>query len=422
MFPEGVDRECPPSFFEERFCPWHGELIRLADCPVVATNETQANEVRKRLRRSPASSRLAGPLQDDDDAVLGDPSRSGDDRQHINSPPSRPAQGRVARSVEALRVGDELESAIDGVQRLVVALPPTRPTTSAKRLLRADPQPRLPTAAELAEQLGGARLRPVRACPNLACLHPLPAAVDTRDVFVLAVVGNTGASKTTLLAALADRASSPEGRRELGLADFAVTEDSSKRFKAILRGYRDGESTIGTDTQSFGYLEANISFADQSLPSGVLVLHNLGGENYQDLDLRMHHAAHVLWSDAIVFVVNPEETPRMNTAVSDVAQADVLSGLRDDLSSFDRPVPPLFCALSKGDLLPEARTLGRGRMKDEEALSLFNSLGAADVVAAANRWPSVEWHLVAPQPVSGQPFGVLELFQGVLAAIAKSGR
>ena len=411
------------GFFEERYCPWHGERIRLADCPIVATNEAYEQEVRSRLRAARAAPFVS--LQENSlgeariNAVLGESVG-----KSVPSSGVSPGSERLLTSISSLAVGDLLESAIDGKGRLVVSLPPRPPVLPEKRRYGRVDEPRLPSPAELAAPLGGPRLRPVRACPDARCLHPLPAGIDTRDVFVVAVIGNTSASKTTLLAALADMASAPEGRAVLGLADFAVTEDSARRFQEILRGYRMGSATVVTPSEEFGFLEVNFSFSDGSLPEGVLVLHNLGGENYQDPDKRLHRAAHVLWSDAVVFVVNPEETPGINTARSDVDQAQVLSGLLDDLRSFDRSIPALYCAISKADLLPAAFGIGSGRSVQTfpSARDVLVALGAHDVVAAAERWPTVFWSCVAPQPVDGGPYGVLELFAGVLGEMAEKGR
>ena len=155
----------------KRFCPHHGDFILLADCPIVATSEIVNGQAREAL-----SSDFAATL--------------GIERDDLGTDPERPSERRSMPATLAPEIGSLLHSKIDNLTRKVLAAPAGR---------RRSPSSNggLPPAARLAHDVAA---RPARACPQ--CCHPLPAAIDERDPYAIALAGHTEASKTTTILAL----------------------------------------------------------------------------------------------------------------------------------------------------------------------------------------------------------------------------
>ncbi|HEX7134958.1 MAG TPA: hypothetical protein VF228_20455 [Iamia sp.] len=415
-------------------CPFCGGEILLAECPIVATNDLMMARLLDEIggASTPAPPVVSGgdqisdvdfgDLEDTDGPGRPAPAPAAPARVAVVAPP------RTARG--GFWVGQQLVSAIDSVARVVVAGPPVPPEEpEKKRFWQADRPEALPSAVELAADHGGSRVRPARACPRRACHHPLPIEIDDRDPFVVALVGNTSASKTTLLAALVQQAERAEGREVLGLDEFTVSERATRVLRPIVRQYRRGERTVATEGEALkGPLDFNITLASHPDEPIVLIINDIPGETYMDPDLRAMLASHIQWADAILFVVNPEEAPSIDVWESDIDQATVLNGIHSDLSqildpspdaSVDR-FPPLVVVVAKADVLAREGALDRDDHRPAAIVKALVQVEADDVVAAVERWPDVEWVAAAALPDDGPPTGVIDVFATVLRAMTSA--
>jgi hypothetical protein len=358
------------DFDTSRFCPFHGDFVRLADAPIVATND------------------MLAPVTNS--AALG------------------PAPGRQA--------DETLTSAFDNKARVKLAGPPARPVVPVRRFSRPAPPP-LPSALESAGgRGGGAAARPARACP--VCFHPLPAGIDARDPVCVSLVGHPTASKTTTMVALAEviRHLGPEA---IGLREFMATEETANRLRRqVMGGYRRSGSVVGTDGQ---VVHAPMEFFATPGRFGQpvnLLLHDVAGEQLIQSGGRTRWAPAVLWSDVILFFYNPEEAPALDLKTGEIDQAVLLNGVHDDLAEYTRlrnrdgspRIPPLIVLLCKADLVP---SYGRDfdPADENQVRRALRELGDGDVVAAGNRWPQAYWRAVSAQPTHGGPArGVTEVF------------
>lgn len=250
------------------------------------------------------------------------------------------------------------------------------------------------------------------------CFHPLPLDIDDRLPFVIAVVGNTRASKTTLLAALIKLGETAAGQEKLGLLEFSVDEASRALLKDALASYAEGTDTDATNEQEYrAPIEVCVTFVERPDEPVLLLLHDLGGEIYQDPFRRSQEAPHIRWANAAIFVVNPEETPGLGTKTSDAAQEGVLNGLLRGLKRDDHD-PPLAIALGKADLVHDARLINLGRLGPGVVEQALIELGAEGIVSEAARWPQTSFHAVAPQRPDFPEFGVADLFRTVFDRMA----
>lgn len=356
----------PAHFQTQRFCPFHGGYIYLADCPIVGTS---------------ASMVTAGSV-----AAMG-----------TSSQPT-------------------LRSAFDGVDRVLLSKPPVAPDQVRRRFGRIQ-VPDLPSPVELVGDSAAARARPVRACS--VCRHPLPSGIDVRDPMSVSLVGHSGASKTTTLVALVElvRRSSPA---LIGLEEFMPTEATARRFRATMGDYRHAGSVMATPTnQLHPPLEFLAAPGRANQPINIL-FHDVAGEQLIDEEIRLQTAPAVLWSDLVIYFYNPEESPRLQLGRTGPDQAVLLNAVHDDIVEFTQRrdvrdgspyLPPLIVLLCKADLLPTevARRAGDGEPGVQAAI---RALGDADVVAAGLRWPEVYWQVVSAQPPGGdEPQGVVEVFE-----------
>lgn len=379
----------PPTFDTKRFCPYHGEFIDLATCPVVATNQVWiARWLQRQQRRQEPTFE----------------SRPESAEPHLSAPDPL-STGRAT-----------LTSEVDEQERILLSRAPRRPPTGPKRRFERGPTaPALPSPAQLAKRMGGDRARPARACP--VCLHPLPLSVDYRDPISVALVGHSQASKTTTMAALVDLANKgQDGPQALGLSEFSPTETTSRSMAATLRGYRNGGQTEGTPGGRFHPPLEFLTTANGQ--SSVLLLHDVAGEDLMHPDERLVWAPYVLWADAVVFVYNPEESPALGLKEAEMDQSTILNGVRDDIEG--RPhtgiaPPPLIVAVSKSDLIADAPAPARATQEDVRRV--LHGLGDADILTAAERWETVRWHLMCPQPPTGRPDGVIQVFRDTLSLV-----
>ena len=421
-----------PPYSAQRFCPYHGGFIMLADCFVVATNDTYAAAPRRRSARSGHG--IAGDSLDED---LGAPAGAGDDDDDTEAMPRRSSAPAAARTRQRIRadlaptVGDVVTSDIDGRDRHVLAQAPPPPQALKRRRFQAAEAHVLKSPAELAVSSGGARAaraRPARACP--ICRHPLPATIDYRDPYPIAMVGHTQASKTSTVLALIESVGN-EGPEALGVESFSPTELTSQYLRSldarIFEQFRRGHGPPRTQRRHHPPLEFVTTLGDGS-PATVL-LHDVAGEDLMDPNTRLERAPTVLWADAIVFVYNPEDSPRhKRTTDSDrMDQAVILNGVRDDLesrgthdpSNHRYTDPPLIIAVSKADLLNPAPDVSDGPAPESEVKDALRKLGDGAIVSAARRWPEVHWRFIAPQPPSDEPQGVIELFRLLLSLLGR---
>jgi hypothetical protein len=424
------------DFGQSRFCPYHGGFITLASCPIVALTEVLlAKQESHGSNGSRADSSTADPL---DESVLGggedSPRRAGrktSRRQRASDPIT--AKDVADGSAASLFVrGNRLQSTLDGKDRLIVHAPPTRPVEQRRRFFGNGPQP-LPVPAELAEADGGARLRPARACPQ--CLHPLPEAIDSHDPLLIPLVGHRAASKTTTMAAFVEQLGM-HGPRAFGVDDMAPTEATSTQLTDIMRRYRSRVDVVGNTPDQWHRPLEFLTEADGGGDPSVVFFHDVAGEDVMSPENRMLYAPFVLWADAILFVYNPEASPRLREQsqglarsgdtpdpTDDVEQAAVLNGLLNDLKASPRldptgrehRIPPLVIAVSKADLLPNPPDLSGDLPLGEAVQAALAGLDDGAVVAAGNRWPEVHWHFIAPKPPSGAPQGIVPLFDQLLS-------
>jgi hypothetical protein len=138
-------------------------------------------------------------------------------------------------------------------------------------------------------------------------------------------------------------------------------------------------------------------------------------------DSRVYYAPSVAWSDAVLFVYNPEDAPWWPSRLPDrPRQAALLDGIRDDLETRKRArgetrFPPLVIAVSKADLL-QPRPEFDGDEADVRAV--VEKLGDKSMITAAERWEDVAWRFIAPAPADASPQkGVTELFRLLLSLL-----
>jgi hypothetical protein len=411
-----TDRLVTPTADEERFCPYHGGWILLADCPIVATNdEFNANAG----ANSPQDAKTTQP--DGIENLLADLGASGDqEKPAAGETTPTPARTKRRMAAEVIRAGSLVTSRVDGDERVVLALGPGY----VKRRFRGPEALRSP--AELALRSGGPIARPARACP--LCRHPLPATIDYRNPYPIALVGHSEASKTSTVVALIEEA----GRRdpaEFGVGRLMPTEATTlylhKLDPKIFVNFRQGTGIARTQGQHHPPLEF-ITTLPNSGASISLLLHDVAGEDLMQPNMRLKRAPSVLWADAILFLYNPEHSPAMNDS-GQRGQSTILNGIRDDLESrgpvdaSGRPYqePPLLLVVSKADLLPRQYPIVGRRYRDQDVQQALRDLGDGAVINAANRFPEVHWLFMAPMPDGGGgPVGVVELFRLLLSRLA----
>jgi hypothetical protein len=272
----------------------------------------------------------------------------------------------------------------------------------------------------LAAGHGGQRARPLRLCPHPSCLHPLPPTIDTRDPISIAMVGNVAASKTTTIAALLAelRRGGPDA---LGVTKFAPSELTSNRLRRVVTDYVQGQNTMRTDAGFHAALEFTTELGRDQSPV-TLMIHDVSGEDIMNPDRRLRWAPYVLWADVLLFIYNPEESPKLGLLDSNSEQSAVLNGVLDDLEA-DPPRdsrgnvrrPALVVAVSKADVIPGHPHLVHGLDAEDAVMQTLKDLYDGGVVHAGQRWGDTHWRFISPKPPSGDPEGVTELFRLVLS-------
>lgn len=418
-----------PRANEERFCPYHGGRLLLADCPIVATNKEfnrdEADETADRRRRGAEVARgddhLAVDLAAGLDVLGADVATEVEE----DAPEPRTSVERSSNkrrmAADVIEVGTQVTSRVDGARRMVLALGPGY----ERKRMRSPKE--LKSPAEMALGSGGPIARPVRACPR--CRHPLPATIDYRDAYPVALIGHAQASKTSTVVALIDEAGHRDAE-EFGVSRLAPTGATTDYLYSLKNEpggtdvftlFRNGEKLPVTQRDHHPPLEFITTLGVDGASISVL-LQDVSGEDLMDPDIRLRRAPSVLWADAILFIYNPENSPAQDNK-GRPGQASLLNGLRDDLeargprdaSGHPYRDPPLLLVVSKADLLTGQHGIGGRPYGPEDVQAALRELGDGAVVNAAKRFPTVHWLFSAPMPeAGGRPQGVVELFKLLL--------
>ena len=420
MSAEHLDAFTRPLANEQRFCPYHGGWILLADCIIVATDPRFNNAAGA---GTPTKDEPGVAVPDELDArfvgVFGPPTA------RSSKPPTateRSAERTLKRmQADMFRVGEPAASRIDGQKRLVLAVG----EGYVKRLFRS-PKP-LKTPAERTVTTTGPVARPARACP--LCRHPLPSTIDYRDAYPIALVGHTEASKTSTVIALIEEANRRESR-ELAVDRLMPTEATMQYLMSlrppaerkdprdVFTRFRAGDSVGLTDPGARHPPLELLTTLGTGGPSISLLLHDVAGEILMDRRRRLHEVPVVLWSDVVLFLYNPYEA--LHPPPGRPGQAAILNGIRDDLeergpvdaSGTPYKDPPLIVAVSKADLLSRRYDVEGGRYTDADVKQALRELGDGAVINAAERFPYLHWRFLAPAPPDRMhPQGVVRLFQ-----------
>lgn len=314
-----------------RLCPYCGERIRLADCPIVATNY---GGVFSLSEDEPALDEIELPSAAMPLRLL-------------------PKTGwPVLCEAPAVRLGED-EARNKKTSAFAQAF-------GGGRTRAAGP----PLAAPTEEEGVAREDLPARACPR--CEFPLPATIDSRPALVVAVVGVNRVGKTHLLASLLAQAYRQAGLSTIGVTEFTPEDETGERF---LKEYfnplfRDGQIlalTQGTEVR-FRPLVFNVTIG--GAPPFSLVLHDVAGEVLGDRKRRAIEATYLRGARALIFVVDPRDIDglRDNLPVW-MLEADELGWdqgtllstcLRTDGVLDGKPPVPLALTVTKADILPEA--------------------------------------------------------------------
>jgi hypothetical protein len=156
------------------------------------------------------------------------------------------------------------------------------------------------------------------------------------------------------------------------------------------------------------------------------MIHDVSGEDIMSPNERLVWAPYVLWADVLLYLYNPEESPKLAMLESSTEQSAVLNGVLDDLEA-DPPRDPhgrvrrpaLVVAVSKADVIPSEPHLRFGLDDEGAVIDTLKELYDAGIVHAGRRWGDTHWRFVAPKPLSGDPVGVTDLFKLLLAIAVK---
>jgi hypothetical protein len=231
------------------------------------------------------------------------------------------------------------------------------------------------------------------------------------------MIGNLQASKTTMVAALM-AGLRDTGPSALGVTDFTATENTARTMHEALSRFTAGAEVAQSQRGFQPPLEFKTKLGAKRYDVTVMI-HDVSGEDLMDRDERLVTAPHVLWADVVLYIYNPEESPRQRRFSSGVGQSAVLNGVLDDLQLYLRPDPegnirhpPLLVAVSKADTLADRPDRRYGFANPEAVKRALIELGDGDIVDAGERWgPDTQWHFVSPKR---EPKSVSELFNALL--------
>jgi hypothetical protein len=391
-----------------RTCPWCGSSVRLAHCPVVATN----------LAGADGSGLSGGGSLDAMASGLGGGEFSlgelGGGELGIGVAPAMEevtAPAAAAAAERPVPVSGARVLGYAGEWPIVAApqLDPARSSAFVDMFRRA-----LKPIATQADP----RDVPARAC--VACHHPLPTDIDDRDVIIISVLGINRAGKTYLLATALAEALHRGALQAAGVTGFSADEATSGRFHRdyYLPVFRLRHRLDQTQDPADGdAVEPLIFRFEVGGTPYILALHDLAGEAIADHRRRAVVAPFVRHSDALLFVVDPLEIEELRRAlpVEQVTvdwrsweQADVLRGCIDTLG--DRaPSVPVSVVVTKSDLvsLAEDRQFAFSKdadgtdwaadqeKVDQEVRQLLRQRGAGGFEDAAGRAGRGYFHAVS---------------------------
>ncbi|MET7483852.1 hypothetical protein [Streptomyces sp. NPDC005538] len=291
---------------------------------------------------------------------------------------------------------------------------------------------------------------PARSCYK--CGHPLPPALDNRRLITVAVAGTTSAGKTHYLASMLLLAAREQGLEQVGCKEFALDEDSERRFQEDyfshvfqLRGQMEPTNPAGHQERPRA-LTCNITF--EGGDPVALLFHDVAGETLTDQRQRATDADFVGQADALIFLVDPVQLDRADwrkrershdEAAQTQSQVGLLNACVEDLARHHgskpwhrRTASPVALTLSKSDLLAEllpGSVFGFSQQapahKSEDpvgnaerwradieatqkyVIKVLQDLHAPDLLAAANAFPKdrLSFHAVAAigsTPVDGR--------------------
>lgn len=366
----------PPTMETRRLCPYCGENVNLAACPIVATNREADVILRDLIEKGEWSS----------DGV--------------------PATGHATT---------EVESRLDGESRAVLFGPPANLVTPNDRgrlreLIAPSLAAALPDPFSLTRDIPVLGLDPRRACTR--CNHPLPLELDDRHASTIVVAGISRASKSTLLTRLCRLAEAGGSFTDVGFREFVELEESPEEINEMAAEIQRGGRLNPTEPPRLGapYLPWMflVTGARKQQPY-LLNLHDVAGESFQNRSLRGRQAPFLAWADAVVFLVDPE--PYLDPGVESARwnQARVIQGV---LTATRRTDVPVAVALAKADLVGYE---GSADVADESSVvATLRSIGAGMVIDATSGHRNVSFHAVAAQPDNSMPsFGVVEVFASV---------
>ena len=299
---------------DKRDCPFCGQEVVLGECPIVATNTAYPDS-------APAVMRKADYVQkrrvwtDDDDVVdddHADDDNAGDKRFKSQKP--RPASG-------AEILTDDAGAPWWIGEYPVVAYAPALPDRG--RLARgADLLKPLPPLRDSAapEDL------PARACTS--CGNPLPPDLDDRSLFIIALVGTSGAGKSSYLASTLEAAYRKQELASIGCNEFAPDEDTESRFHrdyytTIFRKRNVLEMTKHEQNEDVRLKPLVFRVQFDGGPPSVLLFHDIAGEHLSDRAGRNRVAPFLRRADAVIFLVDPyqiddleEQLPHLHRATA----------------------------------------------------------------------------------------------------------
>jgi len=303
----------------ERRCPYCADMIKLGDCPIVATNFRGAEY-------------LPGPKQKLSEIQL--PSRVTPERSLETGWPV------VAEAPNETR---------GGISRALGSLAEN---------------PSLPSLFEVAEREDV----PARACPR--CELPLPQSIDDRPAVVIGVVGVNRVGKTHLLASCLTQATRKRGLARIGCGDFTLDESTSKRFRERYYEplFRHGlvlrKTLSDADAEKVRFRPLICNGEMEGLGKFSLILHDVAGEIMADPNVRAERAPYLRGARGIIFVVDPREIDSLRDGIPSWVldtnpigfdQGALLSAcLRPDGIVDQGELIPVAIALAKADLLPGA--------------------------------------------------------------------
>lgn len=324
----------------QRRCPYCGDCIALADCPIVATNYP-GHEFRM-------GHTTVGDLPGI--ASLGD--ATGDDRKlYSGAKPLRllgTTRWPVLAESPTTRAAQAADDAHGGRRSVFPGfsfgangadLPPLHSEFDARDL-------------------------PARACAR--CEYPLPESIDEREAVVIAVIGVNRVGKTHFLAAALNGAYQRRGLRPLRCVEFAPEEATAMRFredyqKPLFRENRVLAPTPEDELARFEPLVFNVNIEGQD--PACLIFHDIAGETLGNQRSRAAHATYLRAARGIIFIVDPRDIDDVRDRLPDwivessdlgYDQAALLSAcLRQNGMLGSRKVP-VAITIAKADLLTQA--------------------------------------------------------------------